>query len=234
VTAPYGGQTVTITNLNGIYSQSIKPGFDVYGLALTNNILLAHSSYEFAVWWLTKEGMVDRVSGNETSDQDGRLWTKPVPIIFDSQLWVDSCYGVIYYSETECLYYNTETGEELESVPVKVPLHHTTSSWNNIHSPGYYKCQYPLSHYEFSEHDDPSEDNLQVSIPWYKEGWVKYPEGKHWHKFWLPVHWCHHARFHGIFSPLFFLKRTISYLSSTSFHLLSHFKDFPKHDSYSW
>jgi len=36
------------------------------------------------------------------------------------------------------------------------------------------------------------------------------------------------------FHFLFFLKRTISYLSSSSFHSLSHFKDFPKHDSYCW
>ena len=31
-----------------------------------------------------------------------------------------------------------------------------------------------------------------------------------------------------------FLNGLLVYLSSTSFHLLSHFKDFQKHDSYSW
>ena len=40
---------------------------------------------------------------------------------------------------------------------------------------------------------------------------------------------CHRARFHGQFSLFYcYLNRTISYLSSTSFHSLSHFKDFWK------
>lgn len=73
VTAPYGEQTITITNLNGICSHSIKPGFNVYGLALTNNILLVDSIYEFAAWHLTKKGMVDEIIGNGTSNKDGRL-----------------------------------------------------------------------------------------------------------------------------------------------------------------
>ena len=45
---------------------------------------------------------------------------------------------------------------------------------------------------------------------------------------------CHRTRFHGQFLLLFFLNGLLATYLQTSFHSLSHFKDFPKHDSHSW
>jgi hypothetical protein len=75
VTVPYGEQIITITNLNGNYSQSINPGFSVYGLALTKNVLLVLGDYEITGWWLTEEIARYGASGGRVLDQDGRLWT---------------------------------------------------------------------------------------------------------------------------------------------------------------
>ena len=187
VIAPYEGKTVTVTNLNKINLQSIEPGFIVQQLALTNNVLLVQGDGQLAGWQLMG-GMVDKVLDDGAMGQDGRLWTKHVPK-HHPRFWVGSSIGVLESSGEYLLCYNTETGEELGSIPVEVPSP-SAPSWkcfNNWHSS--FGGQYSFSYHKFSECEDPSKDNLLVSIPWYEEGWVKYPVGKYWHKFWLPVHW---------------------------------------------
>ena len=189
VTAPCGEQIVTITNLDRIYSQSIKPGFSVNGLALTKNILLVLGDNELAGWCLTEEGMVDGTSSDGVLYQDYRLWTVS-GLGQDIQFWDDGGHvGAVCSSGKHIFCYNTQTGEILESVPVEVPLC-SAFSWRYFNSGGN-DCEDlepHLNHYYFSEHNGLSEDDLPVSIPWYKGGWVKYPEGKHWHRFWLPVY----------------------------------------------
>ena len=183
VTVPSGGQIITITNLNGIYSQSIKPGFSVWGLALTKNVLLVYGDDKVVGWRLTEEGMVDGVSGDEVSDQDGSLWTVSA-LIRRLHVGVEGCTGALWSSEGYLLWYNAETGEELEE-----DLPDTLFwRWFNGYSDDP-ESLYSCSYHNFSVCNDPPEDDLPVSIPWYKGGWVKYPEGKYWHKFWLPVHW---------------------------------------------
>ena len=192
VIAPYEGKTVTVTNLNKINPQSIEPGFTVRQLALTNNVLLVQGIGQLAGWRLTG-GMVDKVLDDGAMGQDGRLWAKHLSNQYP-RFWVGGSIGVLESSGEYLLYYNTETGEELGSVPVEVPSP-SAPSWkyfNSRHSD--FGGQYYFSYHKFSEFEDPSKDNLLVSIPWYKEGWVKYPVGKHWHKFWLPAHWRPHWR----------------------------------------
>ena len=189
VIAPYGEQIVTITNLNGVYTQSIKPGFSVHGLALTKNVLLVLGHNKLAGWLLTEGGMVDEVSGGGVSDQDGRLWILSISGT-DPQFWVEGHIGVIEYSkEYPPFCYDTEIGEELESIPDEIASL-SVPSWKEF-SDGFcnFKDQYLGNYYNFSVYNDSSEDGLSIPIPWYEGGWVKYPEGKYWHKFWLPVHW---------------------------------------------
>jgi len=183
VTAPCGHQTITITNPDEIYS--IEPGFPVQNLALTNNILLIQGSGQLVGWCLTEEGRVKKVSDDGTRDNDGRLWTKDVPD-YHPEFWVDGSIGVLRFSGIYTLYYDTETGEELESVPVELP---SSPSWRDFHdgNDDYIMDEYSFE--DFLECKDPSKNDLPDTIPWYEEGWIKYHVGKYWHQFWLPVHW---------------------------------------------
>ena len=190
VTAPDGEQIVTITNLNELCSQSIKPGFSVFGLLLTKNVLFVLGHEKFAGWCLTEEGMIDSASADGVSDKDGRLWTISNPGWYP-RFWDDGVIGAVCSPEQYILCYDTKTGENLDFVPKGIPPV-SGYSWRSFHSgPGNFEdqLQCPLSYYDFSFCDNPPESNLPIVIPWCTRGWVKYPEGKHWHKFWLPTYW---------------------------------------------
>lgn len=185
VTVPYEGQVFKITNLDRIYSYSIKPGFSICGIALTKNILLVHGCNKVVGWQLTEAGMVHGASGDGVLDQDGRLWTVSVPEK-DVCFWVGGCIGAISSSTEYPFCYNTETGEELEPIPVEVPSP-SASPWEVFSGePSQFVDQYPFSYHHFCAFDGIPKDSIQASVPWYEGGWIKYPQGKYWHKIWLP------------------------------------------------
>ena len=190
VTAPCGGQVVTITNLDTIYSCSIKPGFSVCGLALTKNILLVHGHNKVVGWQLTEAGMVYEASGDGVLDQDGQLWTVSVPEN-DVCFWVGGCIGAISSSTEHPFCYNTETGEELEPIPIEV--FSSSAFFCEVFNsrPSQYMNGYSFSYDKLYMYGVAYEHSLQDSIPWCEGGWVKYPQGKHQHKFWLPSYWRH-------------------------------------------
>jgi len=188
VTVPHGGHVITITNLNGIYSQSIKPGFSVRGLALTKNVLLVCGYNQVVGWQLTEAGMVNQALGDEALDQDGRLWAVSVSRGYP-HFWVGGCVGVIVSSVEQYFCYNTETGEELEPIPIQVPIYHVFP-WRRFNdSPSDSLDEYSFSCHMFSVDDYLPGDSTSASTPWFEEGWVKYPQGKYQHKFWLPPYW---------------------------------------------
>ena len=186
-------QTITITNLHKGSSQLFYIAPDVCSLALTGNILLVYSNDRVAGWRLTVEGAVDRVFDNGVEDHnDGRLWTKPILDLEEVMFQVEGNIGAIKLSEDFTFYYDTETGRELDSVPVMAPLH----SWNTTkvdqRHVGKYSLRGPRGSFNchnFVEWDCPPECSPEASIPRYKEGWVIYPEGEHQHRFWLPACW---------------------------------------------
>ena len=185
VTVPYGGQALKITNLDRIYSFSINLGFSICGLALTKNVLLVHGHNKVVGWRLTETGMVHGASGDGVLDQDGRLWKVSVPEK-DVCFWVGGCIGAISSSTEYPFCYNTETGEELEPIPIEVPST-SASPWEVFSGkPSQFVDQYPFSYHKFCGFDGIPKDSIQASVPWYEGGWIKYPQGKYWHKIWLP------------------------------------------------
>ena len=192
ITAPIihdRGATITITNLHKNSSEFIDTELEIHGLALTGNVLLVEMGMRgmfIVAWRLTAEGTVDGTLGIGRADHSNSLWAKKLQGS-DTQLWVEGHFGVIGNHNGDFIYYNIETGEELESVPVAVPPLYS-SSWKYIQGPVYedFKAQ-PGAHHLIKYNDPP--DNLLISIPWYKDGWVIYPGGEHQHQFWLPPHW---------------------------------------------
>ena len=136
-------------------------------------------------WQLTAEGGVDKVFGNRSGNHTDSLWTKPMLENF-ARFWVEGGIGIITASG-DLIYYDIETGEEVKSLPAGMPPA-SSSSWKGLHSSSF-EDQHSFSYYDFVECEDPSKDDPQGFIPWYKDGWVKYPEGEHQHRFWLPAHW---------------------------------------------
>ena len=190
VTSP-GDQTITITNLSKCSSQFIYTGCRVYGLALTGNTLLVHGYSEVAAWQLTGEGMVDGVLDNQVADHNHRIWTKPIPE--DSvKFWAEGDVGVIMVSK-DLIYYDTGTGKELESVSVQVPPSSELSFWQYLDNHGGDCCHHTpydtLPGHLIDEYHCYSKAYPPTSIAWHEGGWVKYVEGEHHHKFWLPNHW---------------------------------------------
>ena len=192
ITALEFGSTVTITNLHKNSSQFIQTEFGIYGLVLTGNILLVEGRYELAGWRLTVEGVVDKILHNKReSDSNNKLWIKTMQQDC-ARFWVNGNIAVVEAFE-DLLYYNTDTGETLDSVSVRTPSP-LSPSWKHIHDHGSsFWGQYSFSYHDFVDCDDPSVD-APAFIPWYKEGWVKCPGGEYQHRFWIPAHlrfeWC--------------------------------------------
>ena len=212
VATPEFGSTVTITNLDRNSSQLLDTRFRVGGLALTGNILLVGGTDKFVVWRLTAEGMIDGIFDSRREGNDGRLWTK---MLDGSDVWVgttDCGIGVIELSKgptgppKDHIFFDTETGKELESMPFNAikfnqPQHrkYICGGSNPDRFDRQARPMYSLSNRKFLEHDtlsarynNPLDDSPQVPVPWYREGWVKFPEGEHRHRFWLPAHWRPH------------------------------------------
>ena len=185
VTAPVEGDTITITNLHDSSSVSFKMDFNVFGLALTGNVLLVYSDGKFSGWLITAEHTLDQVLAYNDikSHMEVPVW----------RFWAEGSVGVLYlrggfgYPPRDCIYYNTETGEELEYVPAEIPLH---PEWMllEMHGSSLGHPDSPI-YSPLLEYKDHSEDHLLVSKPWYEGGWVKYPEGEYQHQFWLPNRW---------------------------------------------
>jgi len=190
VTATRGGWVITITNLHINSSWFIDAEFEICALALTGNILLVQGVDAVVAWKLTVEGMVDGVLGARRADCCDSLWTKQLQEGDIARFWVEGQIGVVEHSG-DLTQYSIGTGEELVSVPVEVPPPFS-SPWKDFE---YNSTHYGFAHRssfsceDFLRCDGPSEDDLPDSVPWYKEGWVKYPEGEYRHRFWLPAHW---------------------------------------------
>ena len=170
VTASSGGRAIKFTNLRKSTSQTIYTMSSVGGLTLTSNILLVYGNKEVTGWQLTKEGYMSS------------LWIKSVEGI--GKIFIEGHIGIIELSKENLFYYDTETGEELK--PTSPP---PLCFEGFLYGPKDYSGGKGLpDHCEF-DCDKSPKDELLVSVPWCMEGWVKYPEGEHQHRFWLPVHW---------------------------------------------
>lgn len=186
VTASCYEQIITVTNLYDHFSQVIDTTFPICGLALTGNIILVEGSNEIVGWRLTAEGMVDKVSNDGEETYENSIWTKTVSGAF-AKFQVEGHIGVVELSKEDHFYYNTETGEELESI--LIDLHPSSTSWKNLEGGLDFGDQHSSSYQDFIIYDDLPEDDPPISMPWYQGGWIKYSEGEHQHRFWLPTHW---------------------------------------------
>ena len=187
ITASGSGSTFTITNLEKSSSQCIDTKFKVHGLAVTGNILLVQGEDVVAGWQLTKQGTVDTVLDNKRGEHDGRIWTKQVPSTKHIWLSTYDCIGAIKASQNFIYYYNVETGVELDPITASIPLY-SLFSWKDFSFYGPWPLSSPYCHLFHNTYQDIlSMDNK----PWFHEGWVKHPGGKHQHQFWLPPEWRH-------------------------------------------
>ena len=184
VTASGQEQTIIITNLHNNSSQIIDIWFSLLALVLTGNILLVQGADMIVAWRLTADGTVDGVLGTRRSNCSDSLWTKPLLGGGNPKFCVEGQIGVIWDSNGH-MYYDVETGEKLEVIPANIPSIHI---WELFSELAYDKFEdkYTLSYHGFPEHDNILKDD---TMPYHKEGWVKYPEGEYSHRFWLPVHW---------------------------------------------
>jgi len=179
---------IKITNLVKNSSQFICNDSGVEGLALTGSILLVCWFDEIAGWRLTAEGTVDLAPDDGMGVYDGRLWTLPGPEGLGC-FWAEGNIGAIEISRDFVFYYNTETGEEVDLPPLKLPLPPSHSQKYLDGHGNHLRDQCTLIYPHFINHKNPSDSYPPVSIPWYEDGWVKYPEGDYQHRFWLPAHW---------------------------------------------
>ena len=188
VTATEKGQVITITNLHKGSTEFVDIKFGLCALILTGNILLVQGEDILVAWRLTAEGTVNGATGVRRVDYSHSLWSKPLQERCTVQFWVDGHTGVVKHAET-LICYNTETGEELDPASIKSPLP-SSFSWKDPNSQYHgFKDWSSFTCHEFTNCDDPSKEHLVDSDPWYKEGWVKCPEGEYQHWFWLPVTW---------------------------------------------
>ena len=183
VTASKLGQTITITNLHNNSSQIIDIWFGLHALVLTGSILLVQGADMIVAWRLTVDGTVDGVLGIRRADCSDSLWTKPLQEGGDAKFCVEGQIGVIWDSK-DLMHYDVETGEKLEVVPGHISPTYDFKSFVDQVGPSFEEYSFSWCH--FTHHDYSTKDN---TIPYYKDGWVKYPEGEHSHRLWLPVHW---------------------------------------------
>jgi hypothetical protein len=196
VTADQGGHTITITNLHSqIPSQLIDVPCPIDGLALTGSILLVEGKHKVIAWRLTIEGAVDeafgdkgvvsRDSSSKLEDRCYKTWSCGQKTCGAVGSLVTGDTGIIQFHDSHFVCYNTDTGECHESVPIQVPppptYQHNFTDNHSIHT--------LLQYHNFCERNDLPKDNQPASTPSYEEGWVKYPEGVHQYRFWLPAHW---------------------------------------------
>ena len=199
VTADKDGTTIRVTNFcSQIPSWSIHPNSHICGLALTGNILLMRGRDKVSAWRLTAEGAVEGALGNQVvplggkrklrADEHHEIWSSKLPVFSTVKALVTGETGIIQFDKDHSIYYNTNTGECGKSVPGQAPT--PSTSWHNLSDLSFHTH---LSYHRFHVHNNPPEDNQPVSIPSYREGWVKYPEGEHPHQFWLPPFWMTHC-----------------------------------------
>ena len=172
------GNTVTIIDsLAQTRPQFIDTNMVIGGLALTGNVLLVAGSGELVAWLLTKEGLVDVVSGDS-------IWTIPHPQRF-YEPWmflVEGHIGAIKLGRNALHVYHTETGEVFH--PTQAPRHFS-SGWHYLGDA--LRGRDYLRYHNLSQCNIPPEDNWQTSRATLREGWVKDPEGKH--RLWVPAEW---------------------------------------------
>jgi WD40 repeat protein len=188
VAANVDGDIITITNLSSqVHSWSIKTGFTIQGLALTGNVLLVGRAYGFAAWCLTAEGAVEGVLSDENTYWGQSIWDCHCgQSIRGLESLVTGNTGIIQCPDGRQLCYNTDTGECYKSVPIQALS--TPTYRFNLTDHRSFDASSTCCH-SFHECNDHLEDNQPTSIPGYKEGWVKYPEGEYPHQFWVPAHW---------------------------------------------
>ena len=189
VTAPQHQSTLTITNLSSqTPSWLIQGEAGVRGLALTGNILLVVMAWEVIVWRLLPEGVVEGVSSGLVANKSHKIWSYAQPIDGAVESLVTGDTGIIRFPNNDLVCYNTDTGERYKSAQMQAPT--PSASWHKLADT--HNLHTRLHYHSFREHNNPPEDNQLISIPSYKEGWVKYPEGEHPHRFWLPPDWMTH------------------------------------------
>jgi hypothetical protein len=186
---PQHQSTLTITNLSSQTPSSfIQVDTRVDGLALTGNILLAVSGGEVIVWRLSAEGAVEGVPSGLVADQSHKIWSCARSMRGAVESLVIGDTGIIRFYNDRLVCYNTDTGERYRSAQMQAPAR--SAPWHNLADN--HNLHTHLHYHSFCEHNNPPEDNQLISIPSYKEGWVKYPEGEHPHRFWLPPDWMTH------------------------------------------
>jgi WD40 repeat protein len=194
VTAEKDGNIIRVTNFcSQIPSWSIHSNSYIWGLALTGNILLMDGRDKISAWRLTAEGAVEGALGNQMAllddqmelraDEHHEIWSAEFSESGTVKSRVTGETGIISFGMNDHIYYNTRTGERAK-LPRQTSIYSAPS-----HDLSNLSFHTHLCYHRFHVHNNPPEDNQPTSIPSYKEGWVKYPEGEHPHRFWLPPHW---------------------------------------------
>ena len=182
-TAPHWGHTITITKLHSqIASQFIDTDMGIGGLALTGNILLAFGVLRVAAWRLTKEGLVDGVSGDKRAGDDDSIWVPRPNVAFTHFTFEDE--AVVFETSGRIHAYHTGTGEALE--PAQTPPRDASYHWSQL-SLGQHYPHYRAANQEARL----PEDNWPGPLVGPEMAWVKDPEGKH--RLWIPVEWRGYA-----------------------------------------
>ena len=163
-------------------SQFIDTDIEVFGLGLTNNVLLVVGSEVVVAWLLTEEGVVNGVFGSRRAGRSDSIWTVSTPqrCSDDPKFLIEGEIGVIKSDGNILHVYNTRTGEAQE--PTQALLH-SSGPWYSLMD--IMKARHHL--YDGSVHDAPPGDDWKPSQDNLKEGWMKDREGRH--LMWLPVEW---------------------------------------------
>ena len=206
-TTDCGRSVITITNLHPqvpFPSQVIQTEFKISEIVLTGNVLLVKGPNTVAAWLLTKEGVVNGITGGRVADCNDSIWRIPPqqdknPSFLSRLLRQDhsshssseehlefsNLDGVAVIRQRNGFYnhvYHTETGEILKMD--KAPSHQKRT-WYRFNNPHRDDCS--LYHHDLPKHHEPFSGDWQISQSTLQEGWVKDPEGRH--RLWLRPSW---------------------------------------------
>ena len=179
-TARQLGHTVTITSpLSQTVLQLIDTDMDIWGIALTGNILLVFDSgrVRVAAWLLTEGGLVDGVFGDRRADDGDGIWVAWAGAHITN--FTIKGKTVVIEEPKHTHAYHTGTGEAIGPTRVHPcdPLYSLAAMSGGQHYP----------HYHAANIRDLPRRDLPVPLVAPRVEWVKDPEGKH--RLWMPVEW---------------------------------------------
>ena len=189
--------TVSIVDLHSrAPSLFIDTGFEVWGLVIAGNVLVATGCDRAMGWLLTEGGTVEGVSDDQRASDSDSKWTLHVPPMRDD-VWnygIDGVVGAVWvghFKIEHILRYHIETGEDLKFYPE--PQHSRSTSPQPIpprSTPPQLPTQGRSCHdlHPTISYDTLPKDGWLISNGTRPEAaWIIDPEGVR--RFWVPVEW---------------------------------------------